>query len=98
MARALYGDPVIVVLDERNSSLDHVGSEALNTAIRNLKQENRSVLIIAHRPAAIQECDPLMVLESGTRTAFGPKEEVLKRTVEYYKNITLVPTFAGGIT
>lgn len=98
LARALYGDPVIVVLDEPNSNLDNVGSQALNTAIRNLKKDGRSVLIMAHRPAAIQECDTLMVLDNGMRVAFGPKDEVLKGMVKNFKQIQAAPTAAGGVT
>lgn len=98
LARALYDDPVIVVLDEPNSNLDNVGSQALNTAIRTLKEEGRSVLIMAHRPAAIQECDTLMVLDSGMRVAFGPKDEVLQGMVKNHKQIRSAPTAAGGVS
>lgn len=82
LARAMYGDPVVLVLDEPNSNLDNVGSQALNTAIRNAKREGKVVFIMAHRPAAIQECDMLLVIENGTRRAFGPKDEVLKEIVK----------------
>ena len=98
LARALYGDPVIVVLDEPNSNLDNVGSLALNAAIRKLKEEGRSVLIMAHRPAAIQECDTLMVLDNGMRVAFGPKDEVLKSMVKNHQQIQSAPAEAGGVT
>ncbi len=81
LARALYGDPVIIVLDEPNSNLDNDGSNALNTAIRNAKAAGCAVLIMAHRPAAIQECDLLLVMEDGTRRAFGPRDQVLKEMV-----------------
>jgi ATP-binding cassette subfamily C protein len=97
LARALYDDPVIVVLDEPNSNLDNVGSQALNTAIRNLKKEGRSVLIMAHRPAAIQECDMLMVLDNGMRVAFGPKDEVLRGMVKNHKQIQAAAD-AGGVS
>ena len=82
LARAMYGNPVILVLDEPNSNLDAVGSDALNTAIRELKAEGKSVIIMAHRPAAIAECDLLLVLEDGLRKAFGPRDEVLKAQVQ----------------
>jgi PrtD family type I secretion system ABC transporter len=81
LARALYGDPLILVLDEPNSNLDSVGSEALNDAIRTMKSEGKSVIIMAHRPAAIAECENLLVLENGMRKAFGPRDEVLKDQV-----------------
>ncbi len=54
LARAMYGDPVVVVLDEPNSNLDNDGSVALNGAIRAMKAEGKCILIMAHRPAAIQ--------------------------------------------
>ncbi len=82
LARALYGDPQILVLDEPNSNLDNEGSEALNKAIRQMKSEQRSVIIMAHRPAAIQECELLLVLDGGIRRAFGPRDEVLKDVVQ----------------
>lgn len=87
LARALYDDPVLVILDEPNSNLDNEGSVALNTAIRALKSEGKSVLIMAHRPAAIQECDNLLVLEQGTLTAFGPKDKVLRETVANHQKL-----------
>lgn len=97
LARALYGDPVIVVLDEPNSNLDNVGSQALNRSIREMKSNGRSVLIMAHRPAAIQECDALIVLDNGALMAFGPKDQVLKDTVKNHKQIQAAPTAAGGV-
>jgi ATP-binding cassette subfamily C protein len=98
LARALYDDPVIVVLDEPNSNLDNVGNMALNKAIRSLKSEGRSVIIMAHRPNAIQECDTLLVMENGMRMAFGPKDEVLAATVKNHKELASKPTDKGGVT
>ncbi len=87
LARAMYGDPVILVLDEPNSNLDNDGSMALNLAIRSMKDEGKSVLIMAHRPAAIQECDLLMVMEDGMRKAFGPRDTVLREMVKNHTEI-----------
>ncbi|MBI1170328.1 type I secretion system permease/ATPase [bacterium] len=87
LARALYGDPMLLVLDEPNSNLDNEGSMALNQAIRVMKEAGRAVLIMAHRPAAIQECELLLVLEDGTRRAFGPRDQVLKEMVKNYGEI-----------
>ena len=98
LARALYDNPVIVVLDEPNSNLDNVGSLALNQAIRQMKKEGRSVMIMAHRPNAIQECDTLLVLDGGMRMAFGPKDEVLAGMVKNAKEIQAAPTNSGGVT
>jgi len=82
LARAMYGDPVLLVLDEPNSNLDNDGSIALNRAIRAMKENGGSVIIMAHRPAAIQECELLMVLEGGALRAFGPRDQVLGETVQ----------------
>ncbi len=87
LARALYGDPVLLVLDEPNSNLDNDGSVALNNAIRKIKEEGGAVIVIAHRPAAIQECDLLLVLEEGARRAFGPRDEVLRGMVKNHTDI-----------
>ncbi len=82
LARALYGDPALLVLDEPNSALDQEGSEALNAVIRTLRQEGRSVLVLTHRPMAISECDILLVLDAGRVKAFGPREEVMQSMIQ----------------
>ncbi|SNY35675.1 type I secretion system ABC transporter, PrtD family [Pseudooceanicola antarcticus] len=97
LARALYGDPVLLVLDEPNSNLDNEGSRALNAAIRALREAGASVLIMAHRPAAIQECDLLLMLDHGQRVAFGPRDEVLRRVVQNHDQIRSANAGAGGI-
>lgn len=97
LARALYGEPVILVLDEPNSNLDNEGSEALNKAIKQMKSEGKSILIMAHRPAAIQECELLLVLDGGMRRAFGPRDEVLRDMVQNHAQITR-STGQGGVT
>lgn len=97
LARAMYGDPVLLVLDEPNSNLDNDGSVALNTAIRQMKSAGNAVMIMAHRPAAIAECDLLLVLEGGMIKAFGPRDEVLRSTVKNHAEIKRAPG-AGGVT
>jgi ATP-binding cassette subfamily C protein len=97
LARALYGNPMLLVLDEPNSNLDNEGSLALNTAIRGLKAEGHSVLIMAHRPAAIAECDTLLMLDGGLRRAFGPRDEVLRSMVQNAGEITR-NSGTGGVT
>lgn len=97
LARALFGDPVILVLDEPNAALDNEGSNALNISIRRMKKEGKSVMIMAHRPSAIQECELLMVLDTGMRRALGPRDEVLRSTVQNHETITRKPG-PGGVT
>jgi len=95
LARAMYGDPVILVLDEPNSNLDNVGSQALNTAIRQMKSDGGAVIIMAHRPAAIQECEMLLVLEGGGLKVFGPKDDVLREMVKNHEEI--LQNKSGGV-
>ncbi|MBY6127058.1 type I secretion system permease/ATPase [Roseovarius atlanticus] len=97
LARALYDNPVILVLDEPNANLDNEGSEALNTAIRKVKAEGGAVLIMAHRPAAIKECDTLLVLEEGARRAWGPREKVLSEMLVNFKEIKKAADKSGGV-
>jgi PrtD family type I secretion system ABC transporter len=89
LARAMCGEPPIVVLDEPNSNLDAIGTDALNAAIRTIKLRKGAVIVMAHRPAAIRECDLLLVLENGTPTAFGPRDEVLRKTVQNHHKMLL---------
>lgn len=88
---------MILVLDEPNSNLDNEGSQALNQAIRNMKAEGKSVLIMAHRPAAIQECDTLLVLDGGSVKGFGPRDEVLGKMVKNANEIRAAKT-PGGVS
>ncbi|TNH37466.1 ATP-binding cassette domain-containing protein, partial [Paracoccus haeundaensis] len=96
LARALYPDPVLLVLDEPNSNLDNLGSEALNAAIRRLKSQGGAVIIMAHRPAAINECENLLVLEGGVRRAFGPRDKVLEQMVQNSAQIRQAQTSGQG--
>jgi ATP-binding cassette, subfamily C, bacterial len=97
LARALYGDPILLILDEPNSNLDNSGSAALNSAIRTMKAQGKSVLIMARRPAAIQECDLLLVIEGGARKAFGPRDQVLRGQVKNHTEL-LRPMMPGSPT
>lgn len=97
LARALYDDPVILILDEPNSNLDSEGSIALNKAIYMMKKKDCSVLIMAHRPSAIQQCDLLLMLDGGQRTAFGPKDEVLAAVTTNHKKIAAAPKQGGVV-
>jgi len=77
LARALYGSPVFVVLDEPNSNLDSEGETALVEAIVEMKRQGCTVVIAAHRPSAISVVDHLLFLKHGQVAAFGPRDQVL---------------------
>lgn len=96
LARALYGDPQLVILDEPNAHLDAEGSAALNAAIRALKARGAVVLVMAHRPAAIAECNSLLVLENGAQVAFGPRDTVLRDVVRNHTAIVRAAAGGGG--
>jgi ATP-binding cassette subfamily C protein len=82
LARALYGDPFLVVLDEPNSNLDAEGDEALSRAILGVRARNGIVIVIAHRPSAIAGVDLVLMMNQGRAQAFGPKDEVLARVLQ----------------
>jgi PrtD family type I secretion system ABC transporter len=81
LARALYGNPVVVVLDEPNANLDADGENALLQAIANVRRRGGTVIVVAHRPSAIAALDQLMVLKAGRPVAYGPRDEVLKKVL-----------------
>ncbi len=82
LARALYRDPFLVVLDEPNSNLDAEGDEALTRAILGLRARGAIVVVVAHRPSAIAGVDYILVMAKGRQQQFGPKEEVLTRVAQ----------------
>ena len=78
LARALYGDPSFIVLDEPNSNLDDSGERALVEAIKALKAAGKTVVLITHRMSTLSVVDKVAVLADGVLAAFGPRDEVLK--------------------
>ncbi len=77
LARAVYGSPFVVVLDEPNSNLDGEGEAALTAAIEGIKGRGGIVVVIAHRPSALAAVDLVAVIQNGKLSAFGPKEEII---------------------
>lgn len=82
LARALYGNPFLLVLDEPNSNLDASGDEALAEAIGAVRRRGGIVVVVTHRQSVLTAVDNLLVLGDGQIRAFGPKEEVLRKTVK----------------
>ncbi|MEX2642192.1 MAG: type I secretion system permease/ATPase [Acetobacterales bacterium] len=82
LARALYGGPALVVLDEPNSNLDSEGEEALRRALLALKEKGATVVVIAHRPSVLTAVDKIMFLREGMIQAFGPAQEVLPQILQ----------------
>lgn len=78
LARALFGNPPLVVLDEPNSNLDRPGDEALSAAIDGMRQRGQTVVLVSHRVQAISKADLLLYLERGQQRAFGPRNEVMR--------------------
>ncbi|MGX1125896.1 type I secretion system permease/ATPase [Pseudomonas sp. HLS-6 TE3448] len=81
LARALYGHPALVVLDEPNSNLDDAGEAALVQAVRKLKAEGCTVVLVTHRPSILGAVDKLLFLKDGVQHLFGPRDQVLKTLV-----------------
>ena len=77
LARAVYGNPRLIVLDEPNSNLDEVGERALGVALQKMKETGATVFIISHRPNVLSRLDRIMVLNSGAMTMYGPRDQVI---------------------
>jgi ATP-binding cassette, subfamily C, bacterial exporter for protease/lipase len=77
LARAMYGDPALIVLDEPNSNLDDVGEQALVQAINDLRQRGKTIVLITHRTSVISITTKLLLLRDGVAEMFGPTNQVL---------------------
>jgi ATP-binding cassette, subfamily C, bacterial PrsD len=82
LARALYGDPFLIVLDEPNSNLDAEGDAALASALVKSKSRGAIAIVVAHRPSAISSMDKILFLQAGRQVAFGPKDEILAKITQ----------------
>ncbi|EFW81949.1 MULTISPECIES: type I secretion system permease/ATPase [Pseudomonas syringae group] len=77
LARALYGSPRLIVLDEPNSNLDEVGERALSVALQLIKESGATVFIVSHRPNILSRLDRVMVMNAGTITLYGARDQVI---------------------
>ncbi|MEE4238801.1 MAG: type I secretion system permease/ATPase [Anderseniella sp.] len=81
LARAMYGDPTLIILDEPNANLDAEGEAALVQAVMNARRRGATVIVVAHRPSALAAIDMLLMMKDGQQVAFGPKDEVLAKVL-----------------
>ena len=82
LARALYRDPFLVILDEPNANLDNEGENALTQAILGVRRRGGICVVVAHRPSALAAVDLVLMMADGRAQAFGPKDEVFKRALQ----------------
>ncbi len=101
LARAMFGDPVLFVMDEPNSNLDADGEAALDSAIRACLKRGASVVVVAHRPSALQAMHNLLVLTNGQVAVMGSREEIMKKMMtpsqapQPTPASSSIPTFVG---
>jgi ATP-binding cassette subfamily C protein len=92
LARAFFGDPKLIVLDEPNANLDEKGEQALVSAMVESTKKGNSVIVVSHRPAILAFVDMIMVLQDGMIVAYGPKDEIMAKLSQTQKN----PPVEGG--
>lgn len=78
LARALFGDPAMIVLDEPNANLDRAGDEALSSAIDGMRRRGQAIIMVSHRVQAIGLADLVLYIDRGVQRAFGPRDQVLQ--------------------
>jgi ATP-binding cassette subfamily C protein/ATP-binding cassette subfamily C exporter for protease/lipase/ATP-binding cassette subfamily C protein EexD len=79
LARAVYGNPKLIVLDEPNANLDQAGESALSTAIRDLKKRDVALIIVGHRPSTLAQADSIVLMREGRVELFGPRDATLQK-------------------
>ncbi|TDQ83375.1 ATP-binding cassette subfamily C protein [Dongia mobilis] len=97
LARALFGSPVFMVLDEPNANLDQSGEQALMNALAAAKADGTTIILITHRPSIVGVCDKLLVLREGGMAQFGPRADVLRSVTAASKNDNNAVPGQGGV-
>jgi len=88
LARALYGNPKVIVLDEPNSNLDDQGEQALAQSMQRLKESGTTLFVVSHRPSILKNIDKLLVMRDGQLQAFGPRDDVMAHLAQQKANST----------
>jgi PrtD family type I secretion system ABC transporter len=96
LARALYGNPALLILDEPNSNLDREGEEALMTALSTVKTEGTTIVLIAHRPNIMEKVDKILVLNRGQQDLFGPRDHVFSELAARSRQANQMPATAAN--
>ncbi len=96
LARALFGDPALVILDEPNSNLDRDGEEALADTLSVLKAAGTTVILIAHRPNIMAKIDKVLVLNRGQQELFGPRDIVFNELATRSRKVSQMPRHSGA--
>jgi PrtD family type I secretion system ABC transporter len=81
LARALYGQPKLVVLDEPNANLDAEGEASLQQVVRRLRQDKITLVLVTHRPSLLDHIEKVLVMREGAQEAFGPRDEILAKVL-----------------
>jgi ABC-type protease/lipase transport system fused ATPase/permease subunit len=105
LARALFGSPRLVVLDEPNASLDRDGEQALLQALQHLKQSRATTVVITHKMSLLNTVDKLLIMQDGALAVFGPREAVFAhlrqqqgQQQQNQPQAVVPPPAAGGVT
>ncbi|TGP68175.1 type I secretion system permease/ATPase, partial [bacterium M00.F.Ca.ET.227.01.1.1] len=94
-ARALYGDPPLLILDEPNSNLDREGEDALVAALGAVKAAGTTIILIAHRSNMLEKVDKILVLNRGQQDLYGPRDYVFGELAARIRQISQVPAIAN---
>lgn len=96
LARAVYGNPQLIILDEPNANLDQVGEAALAAAVGELKKRGSGLIVVGHRPSTLAQADKILLLQQGYVTMFGPREAILQR-LQKLQEATTAPADHNGV-